>query len=244
MTGETVQVTARDPSGGSIHVHTHNVLAWSGAAALLVAAFALLSQASAGNGESAEPTVVRATAFVLVDSNGKETATLSTNEGLPELQLLDSKGIARWKVQLLQNGSAAMFCFDALGRPTVALHSGLSGNMPTLSLADPSSDVEFLASVASGQPRLTFTDEAGEHRLSLGLGPTGSPSVALVGAGRSGRIDAQVLPDGSAVAKIRTKNGWAALVSAEGLPANLSLHGKNNEVLFDAPSPGRLGSGR
>jgi hypothetical protein len=124
--------------------------------------------------------VVRATSFVLEDTNGRVRARQSVNGEGPLLEMLDDDGNIRLLQALTKAGPRFALVSEELGK------------------------ADLLLSVAENQPRLSLSSQDGKTGVNLGVLKSG-PYVHLVENGEI-RIQQMVL-DGGAVLTVHDEKG-------------------------------------
>ena len=114
-----------------------------------------------GAGDNAIQKVIRAEAFVLVDSGGRPRATLSATDGEPGLWLCAQNGVPRVALSLDTAGRAGLWLYDASGEVRVALSLNTSGQ-PVLGLADQSGQSRVALGVPDSGPELDLYNQDGK----------------------------------------------------------------------------------
>ena len=94
---------------------------------------ATLAWTGPGTLDRADPPVLRAQAFELVDSDGNVRLQLHlSDDGSGNLRIRDGSGKVRIKLGTTTEGSSGLLLMDQTVEPTVSLYAGTSGSGVTL----------------------------------------------------------------------------------------------------------------
>jgi hypothetical protein len=120
--------------------------------------------------------VVRATAFVLVDDEGRERGSFSLVGGMvPAFTVLDAEGLRRLLLGELEDGSGwGLRAYDEEGvnRMTVGLWKGAASGMRVFD-GDGAKRLGIGWSLTGDNGGLALIDANGQERIGVGMGPGG-----------------------------------------------------------------------
>jgi hypothetical protein len=188
----------------------------AGLGAMVIAgAFVLMGQA-----RLVHPSTITATKFVLVDSQGRQRATLDMYKGSPILGLFDANGNMRVVLSALPEG-------------------------PGLALSDAKGNTRAEMDAFSDSPELALSDAKGNTRVMLSALPEG-PGLALYDAKGNTRAGMDAFSDRPELA-LSDASGFVTDIGVTGLvtpatgethktsAASIVLFGKDRKVLWSAP---------
>ncbi len=143
-------------------------------------------------GANTEPTVIRATQFILEDESGKPRAMLNMTKDGPMLALYDENGKHRVGLGVGEKGPV-LSLLDEIGNPRVGLVVEKDG--PRLILRDETGKERAMLRMEKGGPGLSLLDKTGKPRASLGM-DKGVPGLALWDGTGKPRAGLAVVADG------------------------------------------------
>ena len=140
--------------------------------------------------------IIQGTTFLLVDSEGRERATLTVTPDGPLLGLADENGKPRAKLTAFKDGPS-LDLWDDQGNRRIALHAGKDG--PILTLVDENGKgAAGLTVVNKDGPGLVLADEKGKFRARLAVKKNG-PALLLIDENGKLRVGLDATKDGPAL---------------------------------------------
>lgn len=141
--------------------------------------------ASATDPALAEIGPIRASAFIVIDAEGKERATFGlASNGEPAIVLSNSKQSFKTRMEI-----------DQTGMPRIALES-----------QDGNAFIELGVS-SSLEPVVILNNAAGKRRLGMVVSKTGTVGIALYDTEKHARCSISLAPDGSPLVTLKDNEG-------------------------------------
>ena len=171
--------------------------------------------------------------LALADPAGQMLAALSleidpkyTVEKIPTLRFFDRAGKIRNEIGLNRYGDPTMVLYHKEGK-TLASLNGTSKIGTEWILADENGRPRVVLNINRGGTHLSFFDEAGKARTSLGLKPDGSPTLVFSDEKMKNRV---------MLGYVESENKQKKSMSKENpTVSSLALFDKDGNVLWKAP---------
>ncbi|MDD4889388.1 MAG: hypothetical protein PHU85_05620 [Phycisphaerae bacterium] len=167
--------------------------------------------------------VIRATAFVLVDDEGRERAKLEMRKDGPGLAFYDQNGSPRATLGVEVFGMSLVLA-DENGKARVMQTVGKDG--PTLSLLDKNEKPRVCLGYVKAEPSLDLFDANGEPRVELATTKDGT-WLSLSGEEGKGKADLSVVNDVGPNLCLFGKGKGMATLNADTNGAGMRLTGLN-----------------